>query len=382
MNSFTASSDLDLNSVDQLRNLKSDHQSGSIVDLGLEFLASRQLPKGNFGCFVAKSKGYDNVLMSDHIPGVDVEFSRDHQLLFPALIVGHSLLFLREHPVADRMLNSILGLVKACRRQGDLWNHSLPTHDYFKMLPDDLDDTAMSLAFMRDMGLDVPHDHPVMMANRDRRGLFHTFVTFRLRWRASFSYWMACARALRYPIHAVLFRRSGMIDPYDVSPAVNANVLYYLGEGIHTQPVVRELIRMVSERSELSDDAFWYRNRYVVHHFISRNYRKGITQLDPVSDLILQRMIEDLKPDGSFNGCAQDTAHAICILLDFGIEHPCLHEAAAWLRLAQRSDGSWPRHAYYYGCHFDVIAAWGAEEMTTAICLEAIFRYSNKYEAL
>ncbi len=370
--------DVDAWKINQSTQSHLDFDAARCIDRGLEFLASRQLPRGNFGCYVAKSKGFDNVSMSDQLPGVDVAFSRDHQLLFPALIVGHSLLFLRDRPAAAKMLDKILELVQSCRRQGDLWNHSLPSHTFFKMLPDDLDDTAMALSFLRDMGRVVSAAHPVMMANRDAWGLFHTFVTFRFRWRASIPYWMACARALRYPMHAWMFRRSGMIDPFDVSPSVNANILYHLGIGPDTKPVVKELIRMVNERSELADDGLWYRNRYVVHHFISRNYRKGVTELGEIAPLIVQRMLEDLMPDGSFNGCAQDTAHAICILLDFGIDHPCLHDAAAWLCRAQQSDGSWSRHAYYYGCHFDIIAAWGSEEMTTAICLEAIFRHSTQ----
>lgn len=353
-----------------------------VIDRGLEFLISCQLPRGNFGCYVAKSKGYDNVLVSDKIPGVVVEFSRDHQLLFPALIIGHSLLFLRERAPAAKMLDRILQLVRSCRRQGDLWNHSLPGHTFFKMLPDDVDDTAMALAFMRDMGMDIPAKHPVLMANRDDRGLFHTFVTFRFRWRSSWSYWMACARALRYPMHAVLFRRSGMIHPYDTAPALNANVLYYLGNGPAMQPIINEIIRMVIDGSEVKDNALWYRDPYVIFHFISRNFRNGIEAFGVLSDHMVRRLLADQRPDGSFNGSAQDTAHAISIFLDLGIRHDCLVAAASWLLDNQSSDGSWGRQAYYYGCYHDMIAAWGSEEMTAALCLEAVSRFYSTYSSL
>lgn len=345
-----------------------------VTQRGLEFLLSRQLPEGNFGCFVAKSRGFDNVQMQHDISGVGVEFTRDQQLLFPALIIGHSLLFLRDHERASKVLERIVALVVSCRRQGDVWNHSLPGHDYFKMLPDDVDDTSMALSFLRDMGRATPLHHPVLMANRDDRGFFHTFVTFRPRIRFSLSYWMVCARALRYPLHTFLFRRSGMIDPFDVAPALNANVLYYLGKGPAMEPVIREIIRMVTEGTELRDNGLWYRDRFVIYHFISRNFRSGISEFSQLSEVILDRIFLYLNPDGSFNGSPQDTAHAICILLDFGIIHECLLSALTWLLKAQMTDGSWHRQAYYYGCYHDMIAAWGSEEMTTAICLEAIAR--------
>ena len=366
---------------DHLLHGSEDLNIGSVIDRGLEFLASRQLPRGNFGCYVAKSKGFDNVSMSDQLPEVDVAFSRDHQLLFPALIVGHSLLFLRDRPAAAKMLDKILELVQSCRRQGDLWNHSLPSHTFFKMLPDDVDDTSLALSFIRDMGKKVPVHHAVLLANRDDRGLFHTFVTFRARWRNSFGYWMACLRALRHPVHAILFWRSGMIDAYDIAPALNANVLYYLGYGSQMKPVIRDIIRMVRDGSEVRDNGLWYRDRYVIHHFISRNFRNGIIEFSVISDQIVDRILADLRPDGSFNGSAQDTAHAICILLDFGIRHDCLVRAAEWLASVQHTDGSWVRQAYYYGCYHDMIAAWGSEEMTTAICLEALARFNQQFNA-
>ena len=368
-----------VNSVDSKESQEDfalDELLASAVDRGLKFLHENQLPSGSFGCYVAKSKGVDNVFMQPEIPGVDVEFTRDHQLLFPALIIGHSLLFLRDHDRASKVLDKIVDLVDSCRRQGDVWNHSLPGHDYFKMLPDDVDDTSMALSFMRDMGRKVPSRHRVLAANRNEQGLFHTFVTFRPRWRFSWSYWLACARALRYPMHAFLFRRSRMIDPYDTAPALNANVLYYLGKGDDMAAVIKELTRMVLEGTELRDNGLWYRDSYVIHHFISRNFRVGIEEFGQLSEVIFERILSDLRPDGSFNGSAQDTAHAICILLDFGIMHECLLPALSWLLQSQLADGSWPRQAYYYGCYHDMIAAWGGEEMTTAICLEAIVRCS------
>ena len=348
------------------------------IHRGLEFLSSCQLHRGNFGCFVAKSKGFDNVRMAERVDGIEVEFTRDQQLLFPALIVGHSLLFLRHHFMAARMLDRILSLVQSCRRQGDLWNHSLPGHTFFKMLPDDVDDTSMALAFLRGMGVSVPSLHPVLMANRNEQGLFYTFVTFRCKWNMSPEYWLACIRALRYPAHALAFRRSGMTDPCDLAPALNANVLYYLGDGPRMKPVLQALILMIREGTEVVDNALWYRDKYVIYHFISRNYRQGITELGLISMLIRDRLMADLLSDGSFNGSAQDTAHAICIMLDFGIGHECLKDAVTWLMEHQSADGSWSRQAYYYGCHHDMIAAWGSEEMTTAICLEAIARYHDQ----
>lgn len=167
-----------------------------------------------------------------------------------------------------------------------------------------------------------------------------------------------------------------MIDRYDVAMGVNANVLYFLGKRPETEPVVKALIETIQTKRERSCDTY-YRNPFTIYYQISRNYREGIIELAPVIAPITERILRESRTDGSFNGNAHDTAHAICTLLDFGHEADRVRKAVEYLVKNQSCDGSWPRRIYYSGSYGNIVAGWGGEEMTTSLCLEALERYKK-----
>ena len=168
-----------------------------------------------------------------------------------------------------------------------------------------------------------------------------------------------------------------MIDRYDVAIGVNANVLYFLGRRKETEPVVEALIDTIRSAKESSCDTY-YRNPFTIYYQISRNYREGIHELAPVIEPVTRRILDSSRDDGSFNGNAHDTAHAICTLLDFGKADDRLARAVEYLLAQQSCDGSWPRRIYYSGSYGNIVAGWGGEEMTTSLCLEALHRYRNR----
>lgn len=356
-------------------------KTNEAIERGLEFLFLRQLPSGSFDSYCTESVACEN---DDMVPIEGVEsystLSRDVSLVFPALLIGSSLLPLAGHGRAERILGRIKGFVESHRDPGGIWHYCQRNHPFYKVIPNDIDDTAYALAFLKGMGVSVNASPGIVLNHRRGDGLFYTFFTARMQWNRSAYYWLACRRELRYPIRNVFFWRAKMIDRCDVAMGVNANVLYFLGERLETKPVVEALIETITSNKESSCDTY-YRNPFTIYYQISRNYREGVRELQPVIEPITRRIMEKSREDGSFNGNAHDTAHAICTLLDFEVEKERVDKAVEYLTRNQSCDGSWPRRIYYSGSYGNIVAGWGGEEMTTSLCLEALQRFRRHKSA-
>jgi hypothetical protein len=111
-----------------------------------------------------------------------------------------------------------------------------------------------------------------------------------------------------------------------------------------------------------------------VYYFISRNYYRGITQLEPARQPVIDRILAAAKPDGRLGETIADTAWAVCTLLNWRATPPELEPAIAFLLRTQGTPGEWPRWLVYYGGPKRALG-WGSEEITTAFCLEALARY-------
>ena len=231
--------------------MKENSRTDDAIERGLDFLFIRQLPSGGFDSYCTESVGCENDAMVP-IEGVETHstLSRDVSLVFPALLIGSSLLPLVGRPRAGRILKKITGFVKNHRDSGGIWHYCQGNHPFYKVIPNDIDDTAYALAFLKAMGVPVDPAPSIMLNHRRGDGLFYTFFTARKEWNPSLSYWWACRREVRYPIRNIFFWRAKMIDRYDVAMGVNANVLYFLGKRYETEPVVKALV--AASRAQVS----------------------------------------------------------------------------------------------------------------------------------
>ena len=80
------------------------------------------------------------------------------------------------------------------------------------------------------------------------------------------------------------------------------------------------------------------------------------------------------QPDGSFGASALETALAICALINCGYDGVALDAACNYLMQHQQPNGCWPRWCLYYGGPAKK-STFGSEELTTAICLQALTQY-------
>jgi hypothetical protein len=158
----------------------------------------------------------------------------------------------------------------------------------------------------------------------------------------------------------------GVLDLIDC--AVNANAVLYLGESAETRHALDYLLDVVLQRREGTCSHF-YLNRLSLYYMLSRACFNGVSALVETREPVTDRIIAMQQSEGSW-GNALQTALAVCTLLNFDKPGPYLNRGVEYLLAAQREDGSWTRIPMYHGRS----PYYGSEELTTALCLEALAR--------
>src|SRR5947209_5216114 len=130
---------------------------------GMAFLAHAQQPDGGF---------INRVWHRDAPQAAQAN-------VFPAALIAHSLSFAAE---GEEIRRRALGFLEKEKGRFGVWKHPTSgeyTHFFF---PPDVDDTACAAAALRDGGRAAADSEKMLLANRDRRGLFYTWFTWRPRW--------------------------------------------------------------------------------------------------------------------------------------------------------------------------------------------------------
>jgi hypothetical protein len=329
------------------------------IERGLEFLHGSQLPTGEFKVYMSTDLTLEKDSFADSSP-------------FPAALIAHSLGF-SDSLKAKSMLDKATRFLLAEMEGNGLWRYWTKQHQSHSVIPPDLDDIACISALLRRHGIAFPENLELILANRNRQGLFYTWMTPRWPLPLNFAYWQVVFRRWLNPVKNYYFWQQGEPSPHDVDCVVNANVLYYVGESAETQAVIDYLIDMVRRRQEDCCDK-WYLNRFAFYYTVSRNFHAGIQAFAAVRDDTVREIGEAANEDGSIGKNALDTAMAICAFHNWKSSHPALVRAVRFLINTQRSNGEWPRIAFYYGGP-NKYYAWGSEEVTTGFCLEALLRF-------
>jgi hypothetical protein len=330
----------------------------------IRFLADRQLPDGEFGTFVSS----DDLMQADCLPD---------STPFTTALVLYSLRFVGDEVVRDMRARGAKFLQSQHEGPG-VWRFWTTKSKQRSWIPPDLDDTCCSAHAIRDCGGPALPIESVVLGNRNREGLFHTWLVPRLPLRGDAAYWRVVLPKLPWTFTRHPFWRFTEAAPDDVDGVVNANVLLCLGEREETRPIVSYLLQTLAEGREETCDK-WHLNRFNVYYMISRAYFAGARSLADARQPIVERIEAAARDDGSV-GNALETALAACALLNFDESSATLDRAIDWLLNAQAADGSWPRLPLYYGGPKRVYG-WGCEELTTAFTVEALARYAARTPA-
>jgi hypothetical protein len=214
-------------------------------------------------------------------------------------------------PFGKRPLSRVRDFLRSEMDNHGLWRHWTRDHPHQAQLPPDLDDTSCASAALERAGDPGPPNREILLANRDRSGLFFTWIAPRPRWTGAAHRRVTLPQLLHLPTLFLFFRRTSA-DPDDVDAVVNANVLFYLGRIAETQPVVEHLLRILREGRETQCDK-WYENAFAVWYFFSR----ALARSEPEATDIIERRIAGMAP-----GNVLDAALAANSLLNIGRRPP------------------------------------------------------------
>ncbi|HEX2094155.1 MAG TPA: hypothetical protein VHG28_17255 [Longimicrobiaceae bacterium] len=335
------------------------------IELGLDFLDRAQLASGEFRVFMSTDHSFHKDRVADSTP-------------FATALVAYSLGFAGSAR-ASRMLERAARFLRAEMEGPGAWRYWTKQHRYHSTIPPDLDDITCASCVLRRQGVAFPPNRELILANRDRRGLFYTWVVPRWPLPRNLDFWRVALRHWANPVKAYYFWRLNESAPSDVDGVVNANVLFYLGDGEAAGPVADYLMDIARSGREDACDK-WHLNRYTFYYAVSRCFHAGISGLGAIREAAVRRIVEGAREDGAIGGSALDTALAACALLYWGSSPPELERALRFLLAAQGPSGEWPAVAMYYGGPRKYYG-WGSEELTTGFCIEALSHYLRSHRS-
>jgi hypothetical protein len=338
-------------------------RAAEAVARGAAFLAQVQRPDGEFPVYASTDPSLEQACVED--PSI-----------FPtALIAG----CLADCPEAEAPRRRALAFLRAEMDAHGLWRHWPRHHPHAAQLPPDLDDTACASRAVALAGEAFPDNRGLLLANRDARGLFYTWVAPRLAW-TTLPHMRVALRQLAHAATLFLFFRTTSARPRDVDAVVNANALLHLGSFPGDAAVIAFLAKVVEQGRERDCDK-WYEEPRVVRYFLAR----ALAGRAPDAMAMLGSRLREDRPEGALH-----LALHVSVMRSCG-EAP---DPAAVERLLalQQDDGAWPRAALYHGGrrrlrgggfappHPDT-PRWGSEALTTGFCLEALAPLSSGGEA-
>jgi len=324
------------------------------IEAGIGFLARTQAASGEIPIFISQRRDMAGPLHPD-------------PCVFPTALAAYALGFV---PGAGALLERAIGYLMEQRSRRGVWHHWRRDHSHFTTLPPDLDDTACASAILTRHGVSGAAERRILLDNRNRHGLFYTWLLPRLRWTSA-PHRRVMLDQLRLILAQGPFFRGMTAKADDVDAVVNANCLYALGSFPGDTRVIEHLLGVLRTGNESRCDK-WYDDPFAVWYFLSRVLCDRVPE---AADLIARR-IATTAPES-----ALDLALGIAALISCKRRPP-----EAWItRLleAQLASGGWPIAPIYIGGRarrrdgwFEDARAdewvWGSEALTTAFCLQAL----------
>jgi hypothetical protein len=301
------------------------------IEKGVAFLESAQLPSGEISIETS---------LTPEMSGACVR----EPCVFPAALAARALSITSS---AARIRSRAIDFLLREMEPDGLWRHPSSEKPDHYGTPLDLDDTAIASTALAAAGRPFPNNRALLLANRERSGLFRTWV---VRW------W-------RHPLMTYrFFRYTALVG--DVDAVVNANVVIYLGVCEETRPAIEHMLAVLRANREMMS-TIWYGSRFTVWYFFSHALR----EIAPEAGEMIVPRIQAATPRN-----ALELAAATSTLL-------------LWNRVpdvqplidAQLPSGAWPRAGFYHMGHRPPDSQpkppWlGSEALTTVLAIEALSR--------
>lgn len=275
---------------------------------------------------------------------------------------------------ARHIVDRAVGFLRSERETCAQWRYWSQENEQFDFTPPDADDTACASLAVATRGDRTRSNLPVLLANRDPRGRFYTWLTPRSTPLDPRRAW-----ALRDEYRSAVRKRrdelwaSTEANPDDVDGVVNTNVIRYLGPRRAPAAAVTWVRSIVEDGLEDDCDS-WHRNRFTLYAAMADAHRRGIEEFGAVGPTICARIADRVDADGGV-GPPLDTALALLALQGFDGPAHLRDELVGNLMGRQLDDGSWARSIFYYGGPREVFG-WASEALGTAWALQALNRHA------
>lgn len=304
----------------------------SAIEKGVAYLELVQLPSGQ----IPIDKWPTRELSGNCVPDAAV---------FPAALAARAL---SATSSAERVHSRAIDFLLREMEPDGLWcypSSAGPDHGY---VPLDTDDTAIASTALAAAGKRIPNNRAILLAQRERNGLFRTWMP---RW------W-------RHPRRYYRFFRDSPAEVRDVDAAINANIVVYLGDCKETRPAIEHMLAVLRANGEEMSTK-WYVSRFAVWYFFSHALR----EIAPEAGEMIVPRIEATAPSNALElALASSTMLLWNRVPDVG---PLIE--------AQLPSGAWPRAAFYHHGRRRIDSQptppwWGSEALTTVLAVEALTR--------
>ena len=301
------------------------------LEAGVAFLESAQLPSGEIPIEISRT------------PEMNRDCVRD-PAVFPAAVAAR---VLSDTPCAEKVRSRAFDFLMREMTPEGLWRHPSRDNPGYAYVPLDVDDTSIASAALRAAGREFPENRHILVGNRERSGLFRTWIA---RW------WLHPDQTSKF------FRHSG--EWRDVDVVVCANVVHYLGDCEETRPTIERMLRVLRSNGEMAS-TIWYGSRFTVWYFFSHALREIAPE---AGEIIVPRIAATVPANALELALATATLQVWNQTPDVG---PLIE--------AQLPSGAWPSAGFYHLGQRRMEPQpkppwWGSEALTTIFAIEALSR--------
>lgn len=305
------------------------------IEKGVAFLESVQLPSGEIP------------IETSPTPEMSGDCVRD-PVVFPAALAARALSITSS---AARVRSRALDFLLREMEPGGLWRYPSSEHPGHDHIPLDVDDTSIASAALAAAGRNFPNNRTLLLANRERSGLFRTWI---VRW------WP-------HPRKTYRFFRYTTAEIRDVDAVIDANVVIYLGLCEETRPAIAHMLAVLRANGEMMSTK-WYESRFTVWYFFSH----ALHEIAPEAGEMIVPRIQAATPRNALELAL--AASALLLWNRAPDVQPLIN--------AQLPSGAWPRAGFYHAGLKRISPNesqptppwWGSEALTTILAVEALSR--------
>lgn len=337
------------------------------IKQGLNFLKKEQLSDGEF------------MTIASSDPLMEKECFSDSSCFITSFIL-YSLHFFPHYEHVRKITGKALAFLKSQMDTGGIFRYWSGKNSRRDSFPPDLDDTACISAVFQLYGTSYPDNLVFFQENRTAGGLFYTWLLIREKEKQPHS--SPLLEPLLTP--QVLFNILKVQRVFHYEAAVNANVLFYLGDTKLTCLASDYLVNTILDHKE-QEESLYYPNPLSLYYFIARAYAGGAGSLKKIKPVLLERITSHRDNEGRY-GSVMFTALALSALGHLGYiaggpdsdpdrERQLLSGGINFLLNSQHQDGSWKKEPFFLG----PAPYYGADALTTGFCLEALDFYRKSF---